>query len=61
MDPFKEKGELPFPQLRRNDPGMVGGKSTPPPKVEVEGLGPEEDLLIPDQGPGSDSGTRQLT
>ena len=30
MDPFKEKGELPFPQLRRNDPGMVGGKSLPP-------------------------------
>ena len=30
MGPFKEKGELPFPQLRRNDPGMVGGKSSPP-------------------------------
>lgn len=46
MDPFKEKGELPFPQLRRNDPGMVGGKSTPPPKWKSRAWDPRRICLF---------------
>lgn len=53
------KGGLLFLQLRRNDRGMVAGKG--PPRVEIGSVGPEEDLLFPDQRPGSGSGTGELT